>query len=129
MDPLKHHRRSIRLTGFDYASPDAYFVTICAWRGELFFDRGRARQIAEACWREIPAHAPSVELDEWVVMPNHIHGIIVIREAHNDIKGRGVQPTQLRRGQVLNALQPTMIQRKAVMIPCHDLETQTIASQ
>lgn len=86
-DPLQHHRRSVRLAGYDYATPGAYFVTIVTGQRRLFFEEPGLRQIAEACWRQIPAHAPSVSLDEWVVMPNHVHGIIVI----DDGEGRRVQ--------------------------------------
>jgi putative transposase len=47
--------------------------------------------LAEACWRDIPGHGDNVELDEFVVMPNHIHGLIVIRERADIAEGRGVQ--------------------------------------
>jgi putative transposase len=94
-DPLKHHRRSVRLAGYDYAARGAYFVTIVAWRREKFFADPAVRRLAEACWRDIPAHTANVTLDAWVVMPNHVHGIIVIGEAdgnHGNIDGRrGVQ--------------------------------------
>jgi putative transposase len=71
-------RRSLRLKHYDYASDGAYFVTICTRGRTLFFERGEIRSIAERCWLEIPDHFPDVDLDTWVVMPNHVHGIIVI---------------------------------------------------
>lgn len=85
-DPDKHHCRSIHLRGYDYAQTGAYFVTVCSYeraclfgeviRGEMAVnDFGR---ILKACWLEIPAHFPSVALDAFVVMPNHIHGVVVI---------------------------------------------------
>jgi len=85
-DPAVHHRRSIRLRGYDYSRRGIYFVTICTeGRRRLFGtvingrmalnDAGRA---AARCWREIPNHFPNVALDEWVVMPDHVHGILVI---------------------------------------------------
>ena len=77
-DPDRHKRRSLRLKHYDYASEGAYFVTICTKDRTLFFERDEIRSIAERCWVEIPDHFPNVELDTWVVMPNHIHGIIVI---------------------------------------------------
>lgn len=77
-DSERHHRRSIRLRGYDYAQAGAYFVTMCTDRRALFFDEPLLRQIAEACWLAIPEFNPGVELDEWVVMPNHVHGIIVL---------------------------------------------------
>lgn len=89
-DPDKHHRRSIRLPGYDYSRAGAYFVTICAQdRACLFGDiadgvmrLNDAGRVVERCWHEIPIHFPHVELDEFVIMPNHVHGIIVIVENH-----------------------------------------------
>jgi len=77
-DPDKHHRRSIRLQGYDYTQSGAYFVTIVTHGRELLFDDPVLRRVAETMWQRIPRHFPHVELDEWVVMPNHVHGIIVI---------------------------------------------------
>jgi len=85
-DKGKHHRRSIRLPGHDYRSPCAYFVTICVhgWAcllGEVVNGAMRLSewgQVASHYWKRIPEHVAHVELDEWVVMPNHMHGIVVI---------------------------------------------------
>ena len=85
-DPDKHHRRSIRLKGRDYSQPGAYFVTICTRdRACLFGDvvNGEMRlngsgETARRCWEDIPDHFPLVELDAFVIMPNHVHGIIVV---------------------------------------------------
>jgi REP element-mobilizing transposase RayT len=90
-DLTKHRRRSIRIPGFDYASPGAYFVTICVHGGECLLGEvaggqmrlNRLGRIAQAGWQAIPAHSVHVELDAFVVMPNHVHGIVVIT-------GRGV---------------------------------------
>lgn len=79
-------RRSIRLKGYDYAEAGAYFVTIVSRNRVCMFgdisggemrlnDTGR---IVEQCWGEIPEHFSNVDLDAFVVMPNHLHGIIVI---------------------------------------------------
>ena len=81
-------RRSIRLRGYDYAQPGAYFITICAQGQESLFgkvvdgemilsDWGR---LVVACWEEIPTHFPNVDRDAFVLMPNHMHGIIIITE-------------------------------------------------
>jgi REP element-mobilizing transposase RayT len=83
-----HSRRSIRLRDYDYAQNGAYFVTVCAHeRASLFGEivdeamiLNEAGKIAEACWAAIPRHFSNVELDAFVVMPNHIHGIIVIAD-------------------------------------------------
>jgi putative transposase len=82
-----HNRRSIRLKGYDYSRPGAYFVTICIHdRAQRLFGNvvdgkmalNDAGECAQRCWLSIPAHFPDVTLDEFVVMPNHVHGIIVI---------------------------------------------------
>lgn len=77
-DPFKHHRRSIRLKDYDYGSPGIYFVTIVTAKRELLFDNQIYRRIAEANWRAIQRHFKNVTLDESIVMPNHLHGIIEI---------------------------------------------------
>ena len=86
-DLQKHHRRSIRLKGYDYASAGAYYVTIVAWQRECLFGEvvnkemvlNEFGKIADECWRAIPKHFPNVELGAYVIMPNHVHGIIDIR--------------------------------------------------
>ena len=77
-DPQKHQRRSIRLKGYDYSQEGVYFVTICTYNGVLLFEDEAIRTTAEGCWLEIPDHFTTVELDEWVVMPNHLHGILAV---------------------------------------------------
>ena len=74
-------RRSIRLPNYDYSSQGLYYVTICTQNRELYFDRNDIRQIIEQCWLKISEHFSNIKLDEWIVMPNHIHGIIVINSA------------------------------------------------
>ena len=81
-----HRRRSIRLPGYDYSQPGGYFVTVCTKDRECVFGEvagGQVRlsplgQIAAGCLADLPSHFQDVELDEWVVMPNHIHAILVI---------------------------------------------------
>jgi len=87
----KHRRRSIRLSGYDYSQPGAYFVTICTLnRACLFGDivngvmqLNPIGRMVQECWRAIPQHFPHVVLDAFVVMPNHVHGILVIVEKTN----------------------------------------------
>ena len=87
-NPEYHHRRSIRLKGYDYSQAGAYFVTMCTQHRECLFGEivdGKMRlneygQIVQQCWMEIPQHYQNVQLDEYVVMPNHVHGIIIINE-------------------------------------------------
>jgi putative transposase len=88
-DPLRHHRHSIRLQGYDYTEPGAYFVTICThdrvcslgtvMGGQMQLNDW-GRMVAE-CWVALPVHFVYVTLDEWVVMPNHMHGIVVITDS------------------------------------------------
>ena len=65
-DPFKHHRRSIRLEGWDYTNPAAYFVTICTYNRQPLFDDHRYREIAENTWLYIPnqPHAKQAILDK-----------------------------------------------------------------
>ena len=84
----RHHRRSIRLPNYDYSQPGAYFITIVTFQRDCLFGEivnGELRlsvmgQIAEEHWRLIPEHFPHAELGAYVVMPNHVHGIIIIHE-------------------------------------------------
>lgn len=92
-NPQIHHRRSIRLKGYDYSQNGLYFITICCHdRAYLFGEIKRidnlspqmflndAGKIAEECWLAIPNHFPNVILHEYVIMPNHVHGIIEISQ-------------------------------------------------
>jgi putative transposase len=88
-DPNRHHRRSIRLKGYDYTQPGAYFVTLCHHErmplfGEIVNGEMRLNDIgrvAERCWLDIPSDFPHVALDAFVIMPNHVHGILWIIES------------------------------------------------
>jgi putative transposase len=85
-DPQKHHRRSIRLPEYDYSQAGAYFVTICAWGREPLFGEicegemrlSAAGLIVESEWKRLAHQFANVYLDAFVVMPNHVHGIIMI---------------------------------------------------
>ena len=100
-DPDRHHRRSIRLRSYDYAQPGAYFVTVCTHNRQCLFGNvinGEIRQneygrIVAACWSELPGHYPRVALDVFVVMPNHVHGVILLRDDEAvDRVGAGFKP-------------------------------------
>jgi putative transposase len=83
---VRGHRRSIRLDGYDYASAGAYFVTVCTQdRACVFGDVVDGEMRANACgrivqdvWAGLASRYANVELDAFVVMPNHVHGIIVL---------------------------------------------------
>ena len=85
-DPDKHHRQSIRLKYFDYTRASAYFVTVCTHDRECIFEDIVLRRVAEAAWLNLPRHHPTVTLDEWALLPNHLHGIIVMGD---DCHGKG----------------------------------------
>ncbi len=85
-----HQRHSIRLQGYDYSQSGAYFITIVTYRRDCLFGEiqnggmqlsGMGR-IANENWCAIPEHFPDVELGEFVIMPNHVHGIIIVGATH-----------------------------------------------
>jgi len=85
----KYRIESTRLKGWDYSSAGMYFVTICTRNRECLFGDvvngemhlSRIGEIVAEEWQNTPKVRPSVQMDEWIVMPNHIHGIIVITDA------------------------------------------------
>lgn len=81
-NPDIHHRRSIRLRDYDYSGASAYFVTICTFDRGCYFDQfPQLRGILDEEWNKMPVRFYNVDLDEYVIMPNHFHGIIVCRDA------------------------------------------------
>ena len=84
----KYRIETTRLNGFDYAKPGNYFITICTKDRKPLFGEitdgkiklSEAGKIVSECWSDLPNHYPNVILDEFIVMPNHIHGIIIIRK-------------------------------------------------
>ncbi|MCE9645871.1 MAG: transposase [Chloroflexi bacterium] len=87
-DPKIHHRRSIRLQGYDYSQAGGYYVTIVAWHREFLFGDivnqeirlNKVGKIVEWEWLELPKRLSYIELVTHVVMPNHFHGILYIHE-------------------------------------------------
>ncbi len=104
--PTTHHRRSIRLQGYDYSQPGEYFVTVCTHnKGCLFGDiiEGQMRlkaagQMVHATWYELPQCYPMAEVDAFIVMPNHVHGVIRIvgAAAARQHVGAGLAPPKAR---------------------------------
>ena len=107
VDPVIHYdpipqRRSVRLKGFDYSQPGAYFVTVCTHekrcclgqivRGEMKLNA--IGVVVNECWLDIPRHFPNVELNTHIVMPNHVHGLFVIRPRMGE--GRRERPCGTR---------------------------------
>jgi REP element-mobilizing transposase RayT len=79
-DPTKHHRRSIRLKGYDYHNAGAYFVTICTKNRECILNDPNLDGIINTVWQALPSWFPTIELDEFIVMPNHVHFVIWITD-------------------------------------------------
>ena len=92
-------RRSIRLRDYDYSTPGAYFITACTHNRLPLFGRvvndkmaaNRLGAVVEDCWRRLPDHYENVVLDAFVLMPNHVHGVIIIGDGTTDV-GAGLQP-------------------------------------
>ncbi|MDA8105885.1 MAG: hypothetical protein M0Z71_10960 [Nitrospiraceae bacterium] len=103
-NPEIHHRRSIRLKEYDYSLAGAYFVTICAWKKECLFGEikngkvsyNEAGQVLADVWCNLLGRFPSIDLDEFVIMPNHVHGIVIL---HTDVVGAGLALPGTNRGQ------------------------------
>jgi REP element-mobilizing transposase RayT len=90
----KYRISSTRLPNWDYSDGGYYFITICIKNKEECFGEiinneinlTEIGRIAKKCWLEIPNHFPFVELDEFVIMPNHVHGIVIIRNNMHNVE-------------------------------------------
>ena len=124
-DPEIHHRRSIRLKGYDYLQSGAYFITLCTHNRECLFGEipvgagskpalsivglewaglewaglepapTQYRNIVQFTWNDLTNHITGIVLDEFVIMPNHVHGIIQITGAGLERAGLEPAPTGL----------------------------------
>ena len=94
-DPIHHHRRSTRLLGYDYTQAGLYFVTVVTWQRECLLGEIEAAevmlspvgQVAHREWKRLRSRFPGLEVDEFVIMPNHIHGIVVIHDRRKGVVG------------------------------------------
>jgi REP element-mobilizing transposase RayT len=92
-DPDRHHRRSIRLRGFDYSQNGVYFVTPCVHNREAILGTVHDGAVElsvvgaaiERAWLEIPNRFPFVVLDEYVIMPNHVHALLAFTDIEPDV--------------------------------------------
>ena len=99
-NPRIHHRRSIRLQGYDYAQAGMYYLTLTTHGRERLFGEISANEmhlsdfgkIVLEEWQRTSVVRPEVELDEFVIMPDHVHGIMIIRAERNGVLCRGVSP-------------------------------------
>ena len=94
--PSQSRRRSTRLRGYDYGQTGGYFVTICVQDQQCLFGKiidgqmqlNEIGKIVIECWNRIPQYFFSTELDVYVVMPNHVHGVILL----NTVEARSPRP-------------------------------------
>ena len=118
-DLPSHNLRSISLKSYDYSKPGAYFITICTHNplctfgeivnGEMILNE--FGKIAQQYWLEIPKHFLNIELDEFNIMPNHIHGIIFITDVG------AIHELPLRNLNQQKQLPKSIKQRRAIAIP------------
>jgi len=87
--PEMPHRRSLRLKGYDYTQPGAYFITIVTQNRSFLFGNiidgemhlNDAGKMVDTAWQEIPSFYPGIEIDAFQIMPNHVHGIIILSDS------------------------------------------------
>jgi len=93
---------SLRLNEFDYSQPSFYFITVCSHNREnILGEIENSRMVLSVsgmivfdCWKALPQHYPHILLDYFIVMPNHIHGIISFTDTDNPLVGAGQRPAQ-----------------------------------
>jgi REP element-mobilizing transposase RayT len=139
MDSVFSHRRSIRLRGYDYRQAGAYFVTLCAQDRACLFgaiehgklDLSPAGLMIRQVWIEMALRYPGVTVDQFVTMPNHLHGIIIMAAGEElsvgagpcacpalDADGRpqGAAPTKLRLGDLVQRFKTLTTRRYATAV-------------
>ncbi len=92
-------RKNNRLKGYDYSRPGRYFVTICTKdKGNIFGEieneimvLNEIGKITDYTWKDLPNHNDNITLNEYIIMPDHVHGIIMINES-NDNDREGLDP-------------------------------------
>ena len=100
--PEGHRRRSIRLPDYDYSQTGAYFVTIVCKNRALLLDNQTYRDVVEEAWRWLASHHAHVTLDEYVLMPNHLHGVLLINSPRRG--GSRTAPTEPAQNKPLGRL-------------------------
>jgi len=118
-NPNKHHRRSIRLKEYDYSRPGAYFVTLCVHNRECLFGTitdgemhlNEYGKIVQTEWLKSSEIRNEIELDAYQIMPNHFHGIVIIKNGTMERRGerpftptRSIAPTFKMRPKSLSSL-------------------------
>lgn len=126
-NPVILHRRSIRLKEYDSpreiekkdsyiiytltlshgvnSQPGAYFITICTHNKELYFEQyPQLKQIVNRQWQEITSRFDNIQLDEFIIMPNHIHGTIIVGATLAVVQNNraGARPAPTKHGEICN---------------------------
>jgi len=100
----KYRVKSVRLENYDYSQDGYYFITICTKDRELLFGDvknnemilNKTGKMAEKYWQEIPIHFNNAQLDEFIVMPNYLHAILVMDNLINDKNIQGYDNDNVR---------------------------------
>ena len=117
--PVTHQRRPTRLPHFNYTEHGAYFVTICTRNRVCLFGEvvdgeiqlNNIGEVAHAMWEQIPTHFPQVETDAWVVMPNHVHGVIFIAGSDTAVSPKEGATTSVGMSPAVGATHASPLQR------------------
>lgn len=117
-DPDKHRRRTVRLKGYDYSQPGACFVTVCSYRKAAILGEiqegsvllSKMGRVALDWWKRIPSKFGHVILDQYIVMPDHLHGIIKIVGADPRVRPGRMSDTFPDQGAHTGAPLPKIIQ-------------------
>ena len=119
-DRRTHRRRSLRLEAYDYRQPGAYFLTICSFDKVCLFDDSRFRTIVEEVWQHITTRPRGRRGDMFVVMPNHIHGILWITSDGAVGAQHTGDPSPLWTTNALRHTNDPSIMRRAAPLPSVD---------
>ena len=116
---MGRRKNSLRLESYDYSNSGAYFITICSYKRKAIFGEIKNElmhlndygKIIDDCWFQISENNKNIELDDFVLMPNHLHGIIrIVREIHESPKDNSTQDNR-----VIREL-PLRIERRKMLI-------------
>lgn len=119
------YRRSIRLAEYDYRQPGVYFITVCSKDRESRFGdivSGRMRlnaagRTVQSVWQDLPTHYPNLDIDAFIVMPDHFHGIVVIQPSVGAIHESPVPALCHRRAIQESPLPMTQSERRGMTLP------------
>ena len=114
-------RKSIRWPGWNYSQAGFYFVTICTHQRQHFFEIGHIRESVENSWEQIPQYTSGqfVELDEYVVMPNHMHGILVMKPGFSETRTAETRATLL--GNTIGTFKSLVTKRVRILLKIGDV--------